>query len=151
MKYRFAPYAALLLGMICFQVSYSQSKNDDVSYKLEVNSTDPPAIDFHGSYALYIPNEKSALITIKKTTPFQMTLTGTQIMGMFQANSDKSALRVTLTQYQDNAVTGRVEGSSSVNIVYGGPETIGYGIPSNFGHMSSLFDPSGIHQQDGQK
>lgn len=103
-------------------------------------ANDAPSVEFSGAYASHDSATSPKLTMLRGSTPFEMEVSGTTFLGMFQAGTENVRLRVTLKKYVDGRLMGSAVGSGLLNLVHGEQESIGYGLPDGRASVSGIQD-----------
>ena len=141
MKLRLVLLVVLGIIPMCFTVA--QDRNDANSYTVLVESAVPESlvpIEFTGAYASHDRATHPKLTFITQKTPFEMTVSGTNFVGLFQAKTENVMLKVTLKSLANGKMTSHAEGTGFLNLLHADPQGIGYGMPDGTVKLSSIQD-----------
>ncbi|TAK64062.1 MAG: hypothetical protein EPO24_03510 [Bacteroidetes bacterium] len=133
----------LLIGISATQLSYTEDAAKEITYLIQVKSTTPENahVRFTAAYATDKETDSSQLKIIEGETPYEVKLTTTNFLGIFQDNSLNSKINVSLTKFVNGIKShNSVEGTGSLNILYAGNSGVGYGFPTTFSDFSSKFN-----------
>ncbi len=141
MKHVFLFCLTLAVSILCTQQIIAEGGSEGTTYTFAISSSSDPSgkVQFSGAYVAYDPSGQPSIQYIQELTPFEYKVSGSVFLGMFQARSEDDRVTVTLTKYVAGRLGGHATGTSIMNVVHGGPDGIGYGIPSGF---AGLLSPS---------
>jgi hypothetical protein len=129
-----------LFGTLSVEPISAGSGSNGPTYSILVESKVEGTSDIHfaGAYVAYDGQNQSGIVYLEGETPFQVEVSGTYFLGMFQTISADERVEVTLTKYEDGTLLGHAKGTSRLNFLHGGPEGIGYGLPHGLLGLSDL-------------